>query len=148
MGALALPTSGTVYLDTNAIIYSVERVAPYWPLLRPIWQAAGSGTFLILSSEVTLLETLVKPIRDGNTRLENRYRRLLTTAREMHLVSINRLMLEQAARLRASTGIKTPDAIHAATALHEGCLLFVSNDPVFRRVSRLPVAILDDYTTP
>ncbi|MEI8165151.1 MAG: hypothetical protein WCG26_02195 [Chloroflexales bacterium] len=29
MGTLALPTSGLVYLDTDALIYSVEKIAPY-----------------------------------------------------------------------------------------------------------------------
>ena len=40
MGALSLPASGLVYLDTNPIIYSVEKHPVYWPLLQPLWQAA------------------------------------------------------------------------------------------------------------
>jgi predicted nucleic acid-binding protein len=53
--------------------------------------------------------------------------------------------LREAARLRATiSGLKTPDAIHAATALQHGCALFVSNDVGFRRVPGLSLAILDD----
>lgn len=148
MGTLTLPTSGAVYLDTNALIYSVERVAPYWTLLRPFWQAAQSGAFIILSSEITLLETLVKPLRERNSRLEQRYRRLLTATREVRLMPISRPVLEQAAQLRAALAIKTPDAIHAATALQENSALFVSNDANFRRAPGLTLAILDDYITP
>lgn len=51
---------------------------------------------------------------------------------------------EETARLRAATGLKTPDALHAATALQAECALFVTNDTEFRRVDGLPVAILDD----
>jgi hypothetical protein len=29
MGSLTLPAAGTVYLDTDAIIYSVEKIDPY-----------------------------------------------------------------------------------------------------------------------
>ena len=29
MGALILPASGSVYIDANAVIYSVERIEPY-----------------------------------------------------------------------------------------------------------------------
>ncbi len=49
-----------------------------------------------------------------------------------------------AAQLRATSGLKTPDAIHAATALEHGCTLFVTNDPAFRRLTTVPVVILGD----
>ena len=38
MGPLILPTSGSVYVDANAIIYSVERVEPYYGLPAPMWE--------------------------------------------------------------------------------------------------------------
>ena len=54
-------------------------------------------------------------------------------------------VLREAARLRALIpGLKTPDAIHAATALVHGCALFVTSDVGFRRVPGLTLAILDD----
>ena len=31
MGQLTLPKSGTVYVDTNAIVYRVERIEPSRP---------------------------------------------------------------------------------------------------------------------
>jgi hypothetical protein len=43
MGSLNLPQAGLVYLDTDAIIYSVEKIAPYSALLSPLWQAAQSA---------------------------------------------------------------------------------------------------------
>ena len=48
------------------------------------------------------------------------------------------------ANLRAATGLKTPDAIHGATAVASGCTLLLSNDGDFRKLSALPVVILDD----
>ena len=36
MGPLMLPAGGPVYIDANAIIYSVERVEPYGRLLAPM----------------------------------------------------------------------------------------------------------------
>ncbi len=44
MGALTVPSAGLVYLDAGPVIYSVEKHPDYWPLLRPLWQAAkGKG---------------------------------------------------------------------------------------------------------
>ncbi len=43
MGSLKLPTSGLVYFDSQAVIYSVEMHVEYWSLLEPLWQAAEAG---------------------------------------------------------------------------------------------------------
>jgi predicted nucleic acid-binding protein len=144
MGALTLPTSGAVYLDTDAIIYSVEKIAPYWAILEPLWSAAQSGLFVVIASELTLMEPLVRPIQIGDAALEKTFRMLLTATREVQLMPVSRSILEQAARLRAATGLKTPDAIHATTARAEHVALFVTNDPGFKRVPGLPLALLDD----
>jgi predicted nucleic acid-binding protein len=50
--------------------------------------------------------------------------------------------------LRATTKLKTPDALHAATASDAGCALFITNDVGFRAVASLPLVILDDLLTP
>ncbi len=143
MGPLMLPTGGPVYVDANAIIYSVERVEPYRTLLAPMWEAARVGRFTLASSELVALETLVKPLRYGNARLEMLFRSILATA-EMGLIPATLETWEDAARIRAETGLATPDALHVATALQVGCALFITNDTDFRRAQGLPVVVLDD----
>ena len=48
MGQLTLPASGSVYIDADAVIYSVEKIEPYWTLLQPMWWAAKAGQFAII----------------------------------------------------------------------------------------------------
>ena len=67
-----------------------------------------------------------------------------SAAAEMGLIPATLAIWEDAARIRAQTGLATPDALHAATALSVDCTLFVTNDTDFRRVQGLPVAVLDD----
>lgn len=143
MGPLILPFGGSVYVDANAIIYSVERVEPYRGLLAPMWEEAKAGRFTLASSELVALETLIRPLRDGNTRLETLFRSILA-AEEMDLIPATLTTWTDAARIRAATGLATPDALHAATALGAGCALFVTNDTDFRRVHGLPIVVLDD----
>jgi predicted nucleic acid-binding protein len=143
MGSLTLPSAGPIYLDANGFIYSVERIEPYRTMLEPLWRLAQAGQFEIVSSELVILETLVKPLREQDTLLENVFRALLF-AREVRLLPATASLWEQAARIRATTGLKTPDALHAATALAVESTLFVTNDGGFRRVSGLPVAILNE----
>ena len=143
MGPLTLPTHGPVYLDANGFIYSVERVEPYRTLLEPMWQQARAGEFSVASSDITVLETLVKPLREGDEIVEMLLRSMFD-AHEVSLISATRELWEDAAHIRANTGLKTPDALHAATALRAGCTAFFTNDTDFRRVEDLPVVLLDD----
>lgn len=147
MGALTLPSSGLVYLDANPIIYTVEKHPVYGPLLQPLWQAAQAKTIEIISSELALMETLVGPLKSGNTTLEHQYEQALLGT-DMRLIPITQTILREAARLRAMTKLKTPDALHAATAQRMGCALFVTNDAGFRGVASLPLVILDDLRSP
>ena len=143
MGALRLPSHGAIYMDSSALIYSVERNEPYLTLLAPVWQQAEVGQFVVVCSELAVAETLVRPIREGNADLEAAFRAVFA-APEVQLVPVARYLWEDAARLRAETGLKIPDALHAATALRAGCALFITNDTDFRRVRELPTVVLDD----
>ena len=141
MGSLTLPASGEIYLDANMVIYAVEKIEPYASFLAPLWTVARLGQVSLITSELTWLETLTKPVRDGNTQLEALFRAFLT-AREVRMIPATLPIWEEATKLR-SLGLKTPDALHAATALLSGCSLFLTNDVGFRRVSNLPLLILD-----
>ena len=140
MERLKLPKSGQVYLDSNVVIYIVEKVVPYRALKEPLLAETQTGRLSVVTSELTLLEVMTKPFRQNNKRLEFVLRDFLN-ANEMALIPIDRSVLEAAARLRGS-GLKTPDAIHAATGTACGCSLFLTNDAVFERVPGLPLAIL------
>jgi predicted nucleic acid-binding protein len=148
VGPLSIPPGGPIYLDTNCIIYSVERIAPYAGLLLPVWQGASAGDFLLVTSSIALLEVLVAPLRAGDGQLEAGYRQLLQHSTELRLVPISDTILEGAAQIRATARLRTPDAIHAATALSEGCTQFLTNDPAFRRVANLPVTVLSEHISP
>jgi predicted nucleic acid-binding protein len=144
VGALRLPTSGVVYADAQIAIYTVDRHPLYAPVCDPLWQAAQNGVLTVVSSELTLMETLVGPLRSGDTAQAAR-RENLWNRPNVGLLPITEDILREAARLRATIpALKTPDAIHAATALLHGCALFVTNDTGFRRVPSLSLAILDD----
>ena len=143
MGTITLPSSGSIYLDTSAVIYSVERNEPYFTLLAPAWQQAEAGHFVLVCSELVVSEALVRPIRVGDADLEGAFRAVFA-APEVQLVATTRQIWEDTARLRAETGLKTPDALHAATALRAGCALFITNDTDYRRVDGLSVVVLDD----
>jgi predicted nucleic acid-binding protein len=148
LGALALPAYGIVYLDANSVIYTIERIEPYLTILNPLWDAVQAGIVTVATSDLTLLEVLVAPLKKGDKGLEADYRALLQRSQGVRLIPISQTVLERAANLRATTSVKTPDAIHAATALVARCDLFVTNDVAFKKVTGLPVTILSEVISP
>ena len=144
MGSLDLPSEGLIYIDASTLIYSVERVEPYRELISPMWEQAESGNLTIVSSPVLVIETLVKPIRDANKEIADQYHSIFMS-NVVNLLEGSYEVAELAAQVRASTGLKTPDALHAATALHANCARFITNDAAFRRVQGLPTIVLDDF---
>ena len=143
MGTLNIPASSRLYVDTSIVIYSVEKFPEYLPLLEPMWLSLQAGEIEIISSDLIFMETLVIPLRNTDTFLINAYEQLLLSS-EMQLIPISKSVLRQAATLRATTNLKTPDAIHAATALSVNCTQFITNDKGFRNVSGLPVIVLNE----
>lgn len=144
MGGVVWPTSGTVYLDANCFIYSIERIDPYRSILDTLWHTVSKGQVTVVTSELTLLEVLVKPLKVGDETVAAIYRAVLHSYPDVQMLPINQTVLEEAARQRVSPGLKTPDAVHTATALLNNCSLFVTNDAAFRRVANLKVMLLSE----
>ncbi|MBX7173805.1 MAG: type II toxin-antitoxin system VapC family toxin [Pyrinomonadaceae bacterium] len=143
MGQLVFPLNTKVYLDTSPIIYSVEKHTDYWQILAPFWQLLKAGEFEVYTSELTLLETLVQPIKQNNQILISAYENLLIQT-DIRLLPISLDVLRESANLRAKQNFKTPDAIHASTAFSVNCEYFVTNDDGFKRLSNINVIILND----
>ena len=144
MGQLSFPPLAKVYLDTSPIIYSVEKHADYWQILVPLWQSLKADKIEVFTSELTLLETLVQPIKQNNQPLISVYQSLLTTT-DIRLLPVSLEILRQSANLRAGQNLKTPDAIHASTALSVNCDYLITNDDGFKRLSsNINIVILSD----
>lgn len=144
MALLSSITGPFIYLDTNVFIYTLEAFPEYVAAATELFHAIDRGQFQAVTSELTLAETLVKPITDNDHALRSTYEQAIQTSRSLHVVSVNRRILTLAAEIRASTGLRLPDAIHAATSKLAGCETFLTNDPQFRVVAGLPVVLISD----
>ena len=115
------------YLDTCIVIYLIEDAGRLSERTREF--LARSSDTLLCVSPLVRLEVIVKPLRDSNTKLVADYEDFL--AAQSWLASDDRIF-DRAAQLRAGHGLKTPDALHLATALHYGCDEFWTNDDRLR----------------
>jgi predicted nucleic acid-binding protein len=128
MGSLNFPDGSLVYLDASVPIYIVERHPRYSTLLEPLLERAANRSLRLVSSELTIVETLVLPLRRGNGELVNRYHEALFRS-ELELIPISKEILLDAALLRAHySALRTPDAIHWATMRFCDANYFLTND--------------------
>ena len=137
-----------VGLDTSPFIYYIERKSEYVEVLRPFFQIVDKGQISVVTSIVTLLETLVHPFRNGNTELAHQYREILFHTSGLTTIQLSQNIAEEAARLRASyPSIRTPDAIQMATAIQANASFFLTNDVRLQSLSNLKVLQLDELKT-
>jgi predicted nucleic acid-binding protein len=144
MGRVSAELGQHVYLDANIVIYIVEGVPAYLDQIRALMTAVNAGEIIAVTSELPLAETLVKPLKDQQPALQQAYKIFLTPTPAFELIPISRAILEDAARLRPTTKLKLPDAIHRATALSYQCDSFLTNDDVFESLNMTQVRILSD----
>lgn len=145
MGQVIVPRSGLVYVDTSVLIYRIENIEPYLTISLPLWNAMEEEQIEIITSELTYLEALVKPTQLQNMALIVLYKKILLNTIGFSCCPITMPILEKAISLRATLGLKTPDSIHAATAILNKCEMLVTNDPGFKRITELNVIVLKEF---
>lgn len=119
-----------IFVDSVILIDAIDGT----PALQEAARATLAGN-PCHASELALSELLVIPIRLGVTL--GPYENLLSG---LILHPVDRRVLRRAAELRATVpGLKTPDAIHAATATLAGATGFVTRDAGFARVTGLVI---------
>jgi predicted nucleic acid-binding protein len=130
-------------LDTAPLIYFVERNEIYLTLVRSFFQAIDRGEFRAITSTLTLTEVLVHPLRSNNLELARQYRDIILDSENLLTIPISVEISEIAARLRATSNLRTPDALQIATALQGGASFFLTNDIRLAAVPDLEVVVLD-----
>ena len=87
---------------------------------------------ILCVSPLIRLEALVKPTSDGNIALIADYEIFLA---EQQWLAVGDVEFNRALSLRASHRIKTPDALHLATAMLHDCIEFWTNDERLRQAA-------------
>jgi predicted nucleic acid-binding protein len=134
----------TVGLDTAPIIYFIEGNPLYVEMMRSFFLAVQKDEFAEVTSTITLLETLVVPLRHGNINLAQQYRDILFKTKGHMTISLFPRIAKEAARLRASYNMRTPDSIQMATAIFGGASFFLTNDTHLPTLPNLKTLVLDD----
>jgi predicted nucleic acid-binding protein len=124
MGLIDVINGESIFIDSAAFIYFIERKPVYVDVLRPVFNAIDAGELRAITSMITYSEVLVIPCRQRNKKLIEEYETLLLETPSLTIVPFNLELAKQTAEVRALYGLKTPDAIQWATATRYGVIFF------------------------
>ena len=131
-------------LDTMVFIYHFEENQIYSPLTFSIFESLEKGNFNAVTSILTLLEILVKPKKENNSLLIERYKLLFETFPNLQVKELNENIADIASGLRANYNINTPDAIQIATSLEAHADIFITNDTSLKKITEIKVLLLSE----
>jgi len=134
----------SIALDTSVVIYAVEGHPKYLELSHRIFHWIQHPAGKAVTSTITMVEALVRPYRLHDIAAVNKFYALLLTYPHLDWIQPTLAIADRAAHMRAQYNLRTPDALQAATAVTAGATALISNDAIFRRISDLEIAILDE----
>lgn len=97
-----------------------------------------------VTSTITLVETLVHPIRHNYHEIARRYREILLNTSHLTTFDVSPDIAQKAAEIRANYQLRTPDAIQLAAALQGGATFFLTNDHGLQKFPEINVIVVDD----
>jgi predicted nucleic acid-binding protein len=133
-----------VGLDTSVFIYQLEANAKYVGLTHHVFSWLEQPGSQAVTSTITMTELLVHPYRNNDEQRVDELYALLRTYPNVNWIAPDLAIADLAARFRALGRLRTPDALHAATAVHAQVTGFITDAPVFRRVDAFDTLVLDE----
>jgi predicted nucleic acid-binding protein len=130
--------------DTAPMIYFVEKHPVYFDRMLSVMKYVDSGQIRGGAATLALLEVLVQTLKIGSNTLADGYEDILVKSAGFTLNPLTTSIARRAADFRARYGLRTPDAVHVATAVHKKYDAFLTNDTTFKRVSEIAILIVDD----
>ena len=131
-----LPDGALLLIDSAPIIYVLEQHPKLATRFVALFGAQANGRLNFAVTTVAIAEVLTGPLRNGDEALASRYRAVLES---WNVIPLDVPIAESAARLRASFGLKLPDAVQAASALAVNAAALVTHDRDFSRIRSLHV---------
>ncbi len=130
-----------LYLDASSIIYAIEGTGDLRNAVRAWIAQAENSVGVVLTSRLSRLECRVLPLRRGQPELVALYDKFFG-CRSLSVIDISAPVIDLATDLRVRYGLKTPDAIHVATAIEYGADLILTGDRDMTRCQDLRIELV------
>lgn len=141
MKASRVRTGYRVLVDTVTLVYFLEHHHRHFRAAKRLFQRIETGEISGVASALMLAEVLVPLYRTNEPGAAAELSQTLRAFPNLSILDASAQVCTEAARLRAQYGLRTPDAVHGATALVANAHGIVTNDAGFERLTAEGLAI-------
>lgn len=131
-----------VYLDSSPLIYYLEKNQRYFEQVARIFESFDAGDFIFITSTITLAEVFTFPHQEK--KIQESYNYFFSESSPIIILPVGIEEAKAAADIRRVYKLKTPDAIHLATASEYHADFFFTNDSDFTKIFHLPIVTLQN----
>jgi len=135
MDRLKLQENQRYALDTVVLIYFLERHPQFYQAARNIFSQIESGQISAVCSTLVFAELLVPAFRAEKNEQAKKVVHILTNFPNLEIIPMTIDISITAARLRTTYGLRTPDAIHVATAMETKATGIITNDKNLKKMA-------------
>jgi len=125
-----------ILLDTCTLIYFLEQHPRYAKKAERILGRIESGELQGIMATLVFAESLVPLYRSADRQAASGLVHRLINFRNLEVVPLATEVSMEAARLRAEHGLRTPDAVHGATAIIARASGILTNDKRLKVLDR------------
>ncbi|MCK8603289.1 type II toxin-antitoxin system VapC family toxin [Desulfoferrobacter suflitae] len=131
-------------LDTVVFVYFLEQHPRHYATSKRLFRRIEAGDLTGIISTLVFAELLVPACRANDFERAEILVQLVTDFPNIKVLPLSSEISVAAARLRGAHGMRTPDAIHAATGLKMGAGGIITNDREFLKLAGLTDILLFD----
>jgi predicted nucleic acid-binding protein len=136
-----------IFLDTMFFIYHFEDNERYSRLTTDILNMVEKGQIRCSTSYLTLMELLVKPLKENRQDLVEEYRMIFETFPNLSMIALDKSVAYLAASFCALYNFKPADSIQLASAASAKCDLFLTNDRDLIQIKDLKIYYMDEMVS-
>lgn len=140
----SITSQDSIALDTNILIYAHNQSKNYGVKAVNLLDRIQKVKPKVFISVILFEEFLVQIYKKKLEKDLAGYQDFITGSGLFTVVDVNREIATRAAEIRAHYNISAPDAIHLASALESGAIIFVTADKrIPRKIDNLSIKFLD-----
>ena len=138
-----------IALDSSCFIYHIEENKKYSKLTRIIFEELlPTRKIEAVGSTLILTEILTKPYSHNRPDLVSAYKNSIIVLPNFAIIPPDEQMCDTAALIRSKYNLRTPDAIHLATAIETDSRAIVGNDLKWKKIKEINCILLAEFLTP